>query len=256
MKLGFPNHPRREILAEIDWIGRNGFEFVDLCLEPDMADAARVKPAAVRQALDRYGLDVRGHMGWYLPIGSQEPRLRRAAVAIASEYLEVFAAVGVPAATIHADWPYSIFSPDEGVAYQVESLRALVEIGRRLGVGIMYEPVAGPHDTPERIEEVLAAVPELLFHLDLGHSNVWGRSVEGMIDQFGSRLYHVHLHDNNGQGDLHLPPGTGTIDWPRAVAALKRARYDRTITLETFAPDRDYALLALRKVREFFAAQA
>ncbi len=37
MKIGFPNHPQRNILKEIEWIGKNGFDFVDLFLEEDKA---------------------------------------------------------------------------------------------------------------------------------------------------------------------------------------------------------------------------
>jgi len=37
MKIGFPNNPRRDTLNEIEWIGKNGFDFVDLFLEEDMA---------------------------------------------------------------------------------------------------------------------------------------------------------------------------------------------------------------------------
>jgi sugar phosphate isomerase/epimerase len=63
-------------------------------------------------------------------------------------------------------------------------------------------------------------------------------------------LRHVHLHDNKGgNADLHLPLGTGTVDTPRYIRALKAAGYDGTITLEVFTPDRhhlDYSRQVLR----------
>ena len=31
----------------------------------------------------------------------------------------------------------------------------------------------------------------------------------------------VHLHDNHGDKDEHLPPYAGTIDWPAAIKLLK-----------------------------------
>jgi len=33
----------------------------------------------------------------------------------------------------------------------------------------------------------------------------------------------VHLHDNHGEKDEHLPPYDGTIDWPAAIKLLKTA---------------------------------
>ena len=56
-----------------------------------------------------------------------------------------------------------------------------------------------------------------------------------MLRQFADRLHHIHLHDNNGLVDLHLPPGTGTINWPAVATALRDIGYAKTITLEIFS---------------------
>jgi hypothetical protein len=55
MQIGAMNHPARDPTAEIEWIGRNGFEFVDLTLEPFAADPDLIDPDALRAALDRHG---------------------------------------------------------------------------------------------------------------------------------------------------------------------------------------------------------
>ena len=60
---------------------------------------------------------------------------------------------------------------------------------------------------------------------------------------------HIHLHDNDGQRDLHLPMGTGIIDWDALIKTLKRI-YDGTITLEVFSRDKDYVLLSQKKLKE------
>jgi sugar phosphate isomerase/epimerase len=36
-------------------------------------------------------------------------------------------------------------------------------------------------------------------------------------------LASVHLHDNHGEKDEHLPPYAGNIDWPAAIKLLKTA---------------------------------
>jgi sugar phosphate isomerase/epimerase len=49
------------------------------------------------------------------------------------------------------------------------------------------------------------------------------------------------MHDNHGgRDDLHLPLGSGNMDFRRAIRALKKCGYDGTITLEVFTPDRHY----------------
>jgi sugar phosphate isomerase/epimerase len=60
----------------------------------------------------------------------------------------------------------------------------------------------------------------------------------------------VHVGDNNGQEDGHLPVGTGRVnDVAGGLAAIKASGYDRTITLEVFSSDRDYLAMSLKKVR-------
>src|SRR5262249_389741 len=56
MKIGAMNHPARDPIAEIEWIGRHGFDFVDFTLEPPAADPDRIDPDSVRSTLDRLGL--------------------------------------------------------------------------------------------------------------------------------------------------------------------------------------------------------
>jgi sugar phosphate isomerase/epimerase len=251
MKIGYPNHPRRNVIEELEWIARSGFDFVDLCLEPDRAAIETVDTGLLRRTLRRLGLEAVGHTAWYLPIGSPMSQLRKAAVSAVGEYLRAFADVGVAAVTVHADWPTGMFTEAEGLAWQIESLTSIRASGERMGVKIMYEQATREWDTPENMERVLGAVPGLLCHLDLGHCHLHGRDPAAMVRRFAGRLYHVHVHDNTGQSDLHLPPGTGSIRWPEVFAALREGGYDRTLTLEVFSEDRDYVILAKKKVEAY-----
>jgi sugar phosphate isomerase/epimerase len=91
--------------------------------------------------------------------------------------------------------------------------------------------------------ELFDPLPQLGLHLDIGHANllVVQSTVEELLSAYGSRLRHVHLHDNKGgAADLHLPLGAGSVDLSQAVRSLKGLGYDGTITLEVFTPDRHY----------------
>ena len=70
MQIGVMNHPAQEPIAEIEWIGQNGFDFVDFTLEPPAADPDQIDPDAIRDALDRHKLGVVAHTAWFLPLGS------------------------------------------------------------------------------------------------------------------------------------------------------------------------------------------
>ena len=125
----------------------------------------------------------------------------------------------------------------------IEALSALLEYGRKLGVGVMIENLPGDFNTAAQLGELLDPLPDLGLHLDIGHANLLNpvNSTEEILSRYGPRLRHVHLHDNKGgYADLHMPLGTGTVDVRAGVRALRACGYDGTITLEVFTPDRFY----------------
>ncbi|MDO9534061.1 MAG: hypothetical protein Q7J85_01730 [Bacillota bacterium] len=93
MEIGFPTHPRKDIIAEIRWIGENGFAFADLFLEPDKNVPENLDIKKIKDTLEFYNLKSIGHTAWNLPIGSEHKGLRHAAVRIMKQYLDVFAAL-------------------------------------------------------------------------------------------------------------------------------------------------------------------
>ena len=218
----------------------SGLEFVDLTLEPPAAAHWATDLAAIRGALDTHGLSAVGHTAYYLPIGHPFEEVRRAATGVLTACLEAFAAVGVRWMNVHPDAHAPMHDRAFVVAQNVKSLSALVEAGRALGVGVMVENVPAGFNSPEQLADLLDALPELGLHLDVGHANlrVAANTTEPILERFGSRLRHVHLHDNNGEADLHLPLGAGRIDVPRMVRAIRGCGYDGTITLEVFSSDR------------------
>jgi len=253
MQLGYPTHPRRDQAQEVRWIGQNGFDFVDLFFEPASGDAKIVDPVAVRQALQEYGLGAVGHLGWYVPIGSPMIELRDASVKIAENYLPIFAEAGAKKVTIHANWPPSLFTVEEAIQWQTETIHRIVEIADMNGVEMIYEPVGHYFEDEQTLQKLLDMNPRVGFHLDIGHFNLHGRDPAWFARRFKDRLAHIHLHDNDGTKDQHLPPGTGKIDWEPFISDLK-TYYDGTITLEVFSDRKEYVLTAKELVRKWWSA--
>jgi len=252
MKIGFPNHPRKNLVEEVEWIGRNKFDFVDLFLEEDEAVPAKIRVEKVKILLQTYGLGVVGHTAWYLPIGSPIESLREAAIKEIVGCFEVFSKIGAVFVTVHANWPWRAFSAKEGIEFQAESLRKLVGEAERHDLKLMYEPIDTPRDSVKNVSTILCEFPELFLNVDVGHANLFGKKPEQFVRTFHERIAHVHLHDNTGDSDLHLPMGCGVIDWEKTLKALKRY-YDGTITLEVFSRDRDYVLLSKEKLRKLWS---
>ena len=78
MQIGAMNHPARNPVAEIDWFGEHGFDFVDFTLEPPAADPDQIDVAAIIAALDRHHLGVVAHTAYFLPLASPFAAIRQA----------------------------------------------------------------------------------------------------------------------------------------------------------------------------------
>jgi sugar phosphate isomerase/epimerase len=251
MEIGFPNHPREDVAKEIEWIGKNGFDFVDIFLEEDRAVPGTIDVDKVRGMLKKYGLGVVGHTAYYWPIGSPVRALREAVVAEAERYFSIFHKLGVGLVTIHSHWPGGLFSVEETMGFQAETLSSLVRNAGKYDISLMLEPAGAEKDSIDNISAILRKVPGLFFHLDIGHANLFGNSPEEFIRRFRKKLRHVHAHDNMGDMDLHLPIGTGTIDWEGTIRTLKK-HYNGTITLEVYSRDKEYALISKRKLEDLW----
>lgn len=236
------NHPAEDVLSELAWMAELGLGFIDLTLEPPRAAVGEIDPKRIREALARYGMDVVGHTAFYLPFASPFELVRKASVEELRRCIDAFAVIGARWMNLHPDRHIPMHPRSFWIERNILSIGELIEYGRDRGVGIMIENLPGDFNTPQQLGELLDPLPELGLHLDIGHANllVAHNMTEAILDTYGSRLRHVHLHDNKGgSADLHLPLGTGNVDVAAAVRALKACRYDGTITLEVFAPDRN-----------------
>ena len=65
------------------------------------------------------------------------------------------------------------------------------------------------------LEKVFKAIDDdcLKFCFDSGHANYMTQNADSFDwEKFGSKLYYLHLNDNDGNSDQHLPPYMGNID--------------------------------------------
>jgi sugar phosphate isomerase/epimerase len=259
MKIGAMNHPARNPLQEIDWFGQHGFDFVDFTLEPPAADPDQIDLRAIRHALDRHGLDVVAHTAWFLPIGSPFGSIREACLSEFQRSLRAAHQIGAEVMNVHYSKSPSFTPKEKTIEWHVEVLGRLCDEAARVGVTIVMEhsPLGGSEQL-ENIAIIMEKVPLLRFHLDSGHAKLergYDRWDE-YLDRLGHKLLHVHLSDNDGTADQHVPLGAArrsATDWPTHIKKLKSTGYDGTITLEVFSEHREYLLLSRDLLRRWWA---
>ena len=69
------------------------------------------------------------------------------------------------------------------------------------------------------------------FVLDTGHSNLMS-DMDELLDALGTRLITLHLDDNHGESDDHLPPLAGTTDWDAVRTRLDELDYQGCLLYE------------------------
>lgn len=257
MLIGAMNHPQRRVLDELEWMADCKLDFIDLSLEPPGAPSWAVNASEIRDALRRLNLHAVGHTAYYLPLASPFEEIRKAAVAELRRCMHIFAEIGVRWMNIHPDRPAPMHSRAFCIARNLHSLHDLLPLAEQSGVGLMIENLPGNFNTVAQLAELLDPLPQLGLHLDVGHCNLLTpfNTAQSLIEAYGRRICHVHLHDNSGgSADLHLPLGAGNLDVTGCVRALKRSGYDATITLEVFSEDRHYLLHSRDLLRQIWAA--
>ena len=238
------NFPGRSVLKEIHRIADDGFDFVDLTLEPPAAWLPDGKD--VGALLGDLGLGVVGHTAWDLPIAAPFAELRRQAHNLYRRGLDCFADAGVSLVNIHPDQRVPLTSPDQVRKANAEAIAELADDAEERGIRLMVENLDRAFSGVDDLAPVLEAAPTAGFHLDIGHANLRlglgeHNRTRSLLEAFGDRLAHVHVSDNRGgDGDLHLPLGAGTIDWKAHIRLLKGAGYDGTVTLEVFSREREH----------------
>lgn len=82
---------------------------------------------------------------------------------------------------------------------------------------------------------MLERYPEAAFCWDTGHEACFTPGKEFM-PIFGDRIQCIHTHDNDAeyQGDTHLIPGDGSLDFGKITDQLRKAGFDQPLVMECF----------------------
>ncbi|MBE6554485.1 MAG: sugar phosphate isomerase/epimerase [Ruminococcaceae bacterium] len=67
---------------------------------------------------------------------------------------------------------------------------------------------------------------------DFGHANISGIKQSEGLAYVGKRLKVLHVNDNGGIDDEHIPPFTGNVDWRDAMHGLAEVGFDGLLNYE------------------------
>lgn len=102
--------------------------------------------------------------------------------------------------------------------------------------------------------ELVERFPKAMALLDTGHAHVNGWDLATAVQRLHKKLLAVHVHDNDGSGDSHLPVGLGNIDWESYFAAVREYAPQALQVLEYAQIDPGVLVQHLQKLESRYGA--
>ncbi len=249
MKIGMMNNPRKDVLSEIKR-AKKDFDFIDLTIQFPKAHPLAVDFNKVKKVLGNF--PAVGHTDWSLPYTHPNPNIRRAATEELVSNLKSFHKLGIKKMNVHLLPCREEFSKQYS-GWLEEMFKILVKEANKRKMVVMIENFTADSHDISMLEYLFKHVPELRFHLDVGHAHIKNgeKGFKIFMKKFSSRLAHVHFSDNHFNDDEHIAIGSGSINWKNVIKSLKKCRYDGTITLEVFSGPK-YLLTSKKKLLDYW----
>jgi sugar phosphate isomerase/epimerase len=187
--------------------------------------------------LQEAGLRVTVHLPFLdLRPGAIDPMVRRVSKERIGDALDLSVFFRPVSVVCHAAFDSRYYPSDEEqwLNNSLETFRSFLPRARTLACPICVENVY--ETTPVILKRLLDGVnsPFLRFCFDTGHHNVFSEvPLEDWINTLSPYLTQLHLHDNQGSRDQHLPPGEGNFPFGDLFTMLKKRNLTPIVTLET-----------------------
>ncbi len=247
----------------LDTMKAAGFDYMDANLwslsgksRPGGQENWREWAEHVREYSDSIGIKYRQTHGQTLS-GQQwdDPNYADAEYVWAKNYdcIEMTKILGAEWMVMHpTNLPHDpLYSRSKAREANIRYLAPYIEAAKKAGIGIAVENMVDFGNKrrrycggdPEELIELVDMIndPSVGICIDTGHANVSGIHVPSFIRMVGDRLKATHIDDNLKDGDTHLPPFMGTVDWKGTMQALKDINYQGDFSFELgshkFAPE-------------------
>jgi len=137
----------------------------------------------------------------------------------------------------------------------LDTWRPLVKEAEDQGLTLAIENIY--EETPAPLVALLEEIgsPRFRFCLDTGHHHIFSKvPLPSWLQTLGKYLSEIHLHDNHGEMDEHLPIGEGGFDFDQLFALLSQFRLNPVYTLEPH--QEDHLFRGLQAVKKYVSTKS
>jgi sugar phosphate isomerase/epimerase len=259
---------RTPLIDCLETIRGSGFSMIEVVFSPPHLDYRN--PQAVQEAaarIDALGLEAYSFHAPFaddIDISSLETGCREHALAEILRAVEAAASLGVHYFVIHPGPENGDIPSREERMLRIENVCSILErVAARcseVGIQCVLENKL-PHLMFGQSADLLWILTCLKGNrvgacLDTGHAHLAGE-LYPLVHKMAPYLRLLHVHDNKGHGDDHLPPGDGRIDWTALLKELAAVNFTGAFILELAGGgEPDVIMARARRARSYLRQRA
>ncbi|MCX7027509.1 MAG: sugar phosphate isomerase/epimerase [Spirochaetes bacterium] len=226
------------IESNVERLRASGAEEIELILDGAGWDSFEIRMARIAASLKSMSVDYSIHVPvWDLNLVCENAAMRVAVLEAYKKTIEFGALLGARHIVLHTGWSSDRhFSKEKARERAKDSIEALSRFNEDFSQLLLVENIGGPGAslfTQDQFAAFLEGCPEDLGYIvDIGHANLNGWDLGALFPALGARLRALHLHDNDGRTDSHLPLCRGCVDWKKTLDLVAELGTEPTLILE------------------------
>ena len=188
-------------------------------------------------------LDYRPSLSFHAPFmdlspGAVDSKVRRATTERFFHVLDIAEVLRPKVIVFHSGYEKWKYALNVGLWLEksLETWRPVSARASGMGVKIAIENIF--EDEPSSLKLLMTEMASEDFGVcfDTGHCHLFSKApLDQWMQALNPHILELHLHDNDGTADLHLPMGDGTFDFDTFFRLLERK--DCVYTLEAHSPE-------------------
>ena len=257
-KIGMPS----SAMCAMGWIDalkvaiEHKFDGFEIACEFPNAYPDNITPEMIdegRSILSKHPIEISVHAPFLdFNLAAHQKHIRDGAIRAVCDSVDFCAMLGGEAIVVHGGY-YTAIPIPRGKAesignsreiqwgFNIDALKQINDYAGGQGVTVALENLGYPRQVMDKTIEDLLGMREavgdsLQFTLDFGHSRLTN-STEKAIQLMGKNIRHLHVTDNLGKKDDHLPVGDGNLDYTPFLDFLRDFPYMMTLELVEFSAD-------------------
>jgi len=238
-RIGIDVGRKLAIEEAVAWAARNGVRAIDVqCdIEPNALESFDDRRcAAVVRACETGGVRLALHTLSAVNVAEISPFLREAADRYLTAYIELAHRLKAKWVIVHGGYH---FTADKALRQEsaIARLGRMAVMADRLGVPLLLENLNGEpdlaevHYMPDTLADTRAFLerlpePAVRWSFTINHAHYDPIGIRGFVAGLGrARCGEVRVADNNGLYEIHMHPGTGTVDFVEMFRMIEGVGY-------------------------------